>query len=178
MEPRRRNFFAASIVFLFAVFFGLMWYIMHVNDLIIFDNQWGNAVPKHTERAKSPEERLRAIATEAKVITGTIEQVTTLKSERIKFLRVRAFVIDWNRLSEVDVSAPSQELPMTEETFEVVVNEQTNIQNDGGLDAIRSGDFVSLETAENIYEAKRLTAVSLEKMGRDATSRSNKKTNQ
>lgn len=126
------------------------------------DEKWGNEEPKAPERQRSPEERLRAITTETKSIVGTIDQMTTLKSEKTKFLRVRAFVIDRNRLSEVDASASSSNLPTVEETFEVVVNEKTSVKNGGGMDSIRSGDFVSIVTLENIYEAKRLTAESIE----------------
>lgn len=174
MEPKKRNFFVLCLVIIFAVFFALLWYIARETKLMGLGEKWGSDASKRVERQKSPEERLRAIATETKSITGTIDQVTTLKTEKTKFLRVRAFVIDRNRLSEVDAKASSAELPMTEETFEIVVNEKTNVKSEGGMDSIRSGDFVSIVTLENIYEAKRLTAESIEKFGGTSTPRETK----
>jgi hypothetical protein len=174
MKPRQRDFFLVCLGFLFAVFFALMWYIARETEFMGLNETWGNAMSKRSERAKSPEERLRTIATETKSIVGTIDQATTLKTEKTKFLRVRAFVIDRNRLSEVDASASSTDLPTTEEIFEVAVNEKTQVKSEGGMDTIRSGDFVSIMTAENIYSAKRLTAVSIEKFGGSATPRETK----
>lgn len=162
------------LVIIFSVFFALLWYIGRETKLMGLGEKWESAVPKIVERQKSPEERLRMIATETKSIVGTIEQVTTLKSEQAKFLRVRAFVIDRNRLSEVDAKVPSSDLPMTEEIFDVVVNEKTDVRSEGGMNSIRSGDFVSIVTLENIYEVKRLTAGSIEKFGGTSTPRETK----
>lgn len=128
------------------------------------ENQWTEVMSKRTKQQQmSPEERLHAIATDTKSIVGTIDQVTTLKLEKTKFLSVRAFVVDRNRLSEVDANAPSNELPVTEEVFEVVVNEKTSVKSEGGMDSIQSGDFVTIQTYEGIYNTERLTAESIEK---------------
>lgn len=164
MTPPQRNFFVVCIVFLFAVFFVLMWYIARESSLFNLDDRLESMTPKRSDQVKSPEERLRAIATETKTLVGTVDQVTVLKADNTRFLRIRASVIDKNRLSEVDASASSQELPMIEEVFDVVANERTSVKGDGGLDAIRSGSFVSVSTQENIFDAKRLTAVSIEKL--------------
>lgn len=172
----QKNFFVVCLVFLFVVFFGLLWYIAQEKKLMGLNEKWGSPEPKRLEQPKSPEARLRAIATETKSIVGTIDQITTLKTEKTRFLKVRAFVIDQNRLSEVDASATSSELPMMEEIFEVVVNEKTNMKSGGGIETIQSGDFVSIVTAENIFDAKRLTAVSVEKFNGSASSQSDKKT--
>ena len=164
MTPPQRNFFVVCIVFLFAVFFVLMWYIARESSFFNLDDRLESMMPKRSDRLKSPEERLRAIATETKTLVGTVDQVTVLKVDSTRFLRIRASVIDRNRLLEVDASASSQELPMIEEVFDVVANGHTNVKGDGGLDAIRSGNFVSVSTQENIFDAKRLTAASIEKL--------------
>lgn len=166
LKPKSRDFFWVCIGFVFAVFVVLMIFIVRENRFL---SEWRDTPVSKKPMAPimSPEERLRSIATETKLLTGTIEQVTMLKNEKTKFLRVRSFVIDRNRLSEVDAGAPSLELPMTEETFEVAVSEKTNVESGGGMDAIRSGDFVSIATQENIFDAKRLTAVSIERLNRD-----------
>lgn len=164
MTPPQRNFFVVCIVFLFAVFFVLMRYIARESSLFNLDDRLESMTPKRSGQMKSPEERLRAIATETKTLVGTVDQVTVLKADNTRFLRIRASVIDKNRLSEVDASASSQELPMIEEVFDVVANEHTSVKGDGGLDAIRSGNLVSVSTQENIFDAKRLTAVSIEKL--------------
>ncbi len=164
MPPPRRNFFLACIVFLFAVFFALMWYIARESDFLGQYDRSGDASLKRLSRAKNAEERLRAIASETKTLVGTVDQVTTLKADNTRFLQIRASVIDKNRLSEVDASASSQELPTVEEMFDVVANEHTSVKSVGGLDAIHSGDFVSVVTQENIFDVKRLTVVEIEKL--------------
>lgn len=173
MTPPQRNFFVVCIIFLFAVFFVLMWYIARESNFMNLEDRSEGAFPGRSARVKSAEERLRLVATEAKIITGTIEQVTTLKTESAKFLRVRAFVIDRNQLSKAG-GALSSNLPMVEETFEVTVNEKTNIKGGGGISSIQSGDFVSIMTLEGIYDAKRLTAVSIEKFSGNTAPRNTK----
>lgn len=163
MTPPQRNFFVICIVFLFSVFFVLMWYIARESSLFNLDDRLESMTPKRSDRVKSPEERLRAIATETKTLVGTVDQVTTLKSDNTKFLQVRAFVIDRSKLSDVNFSTPSQELPTTEEVFEVIVNGKTQVKN-STADAIQPGDFVSVMTAENIFDVPRLTAESVEKL--------------
>lgn len=173
LKPKSHGFFWVCVGFIFAVFAVLMIFIVRENRFL---SEWRD-VPiskKPMAPIMSPEERLRSIATETKLFTGTIEQVTMLKNEKTKFLRVRSFVIDRNRLSEVDASASSSNLPTVEETFEVVVNEKTSVKNEGGMDSIRSGDFVSIVTLENIYEAKRLTAESIETFNGNSAPRETK----
>ena len=163
MTPPQRNFFVICIVFLFAVFFVLMWYIARESSLFNLDDRLESMTPKRSGQMKSPEERLRAIATETKTLVGTVDQVTVLKADSTRFLRIRAFVIDRSKLSDVNFSTPSQELPTTEEVFEVVLNEKTDVKGGGDIGSIQPGDFVSVVTTESIFDAKRWTAESVEK---------------
>lgn len=159
------------IGFVFAAFAVLMIFIVRENRFL---SEWRDVpvAKKPMAPVRSPEERLRSIATETKSITGTVEQITTLKAEAVTFLKIRAFVIDRNRLSEVDVSVSSSPLPMLEEVFEVAINKETEVRSEGGMDSIRSGSFVALVTRENIFDAKRLTAVRIERLDRDVKSTS------
>ncbi len=171
LKPKSRDFFWVCIGFVFAAFAVLMIVIVRENRFL---SEWRDVpvAKKPMAPVRSPEERLRSIATETKSITGTVEQITTLKAEAVTFLKIRAFVIDRNRLSEVDASAPSAPLPMIEEVFEVTINKETEVRSEGGMDSIRSGSFVALVTRENIFDAKRLTAVRIERLDRDVKSTS------
>ena len=152
-----------------------MWYIARESNFSNSNDRIGSVLPKRSDQIKSPEGRLRAIATETRNLVGTIEQVTVLRSEKTRFLKIRAFVIDRDKLSGVDFSVPSQELPTVEEVFDVAVNEKTNIKGGKDIDSIQSGDFVSVTTAENIFDAKQLTAESIERLRGASSAYSEKK---
>ena len=84
MTPPQRNFFVVCVIFLFAVFFVLMWYIARESNFSNSNDRIGSVLPKRSDQIKSPEGRLRAIATETRNLVGTIEQVTVLRSEKTR----------------------------------------------------------------------------------------------
>ncbi|QQS21096.1 MAG: hypothetical protein IPL87_01000 [Candidatus Moraniibacteriota bacterium] len=166
LPSRPTNFFVPCLVFLFAVFGGLMWYIHFTGQSL---SAW--TLPL-TPREKSPvdtfaspAEQIRSLSKESRSFLGTIEQVVTLKTTGTRILSVRSSVLDEEKLDQVNFDSDSVNLPQKEHVFRVAVSSDATLRGKGAtLEALRSGDMVSVTTKETLSDAEELTAESVEKI--------------
>lgn len=165
IPPHKRNFFVLSIAIILLVGGALIWYILRESEKFGFDD--GGAFRSgRISKAMSPEGQVRKVLTESKSFAGIIEQITTPKDGGVKFLRIRASVVDESKLSESDFSAGSHDLPMREEIFDAVVTAETKFSSDAGFDSIHSGMAVTIRTKESLSSKEGpLTIESLDVLG-------------
>lgn len=119
----------------------------------------GASQPDPVKQKEETVEAVRTIASQIRQFSGTISQIVSPKGNEARFLTIDAFVMDQDRLTEIDTSdaSGSQEIPTKKEQIEVIADAKTEIQG-GSLESLSAGDFVSVETMEPVGSVPQVPA--------------------